>query len=750
MNDIGIDIDIGNHSEPTKERTPNGLSPTNQSMSPYSDDGDNNKSGNRSMRFFDIDVEDDSIVHDQLPSVEEAKANSHFDATTTTTTMTRRQQRKTTTLRWLYLMWGIVIVVVLAAVLSNRGSTPGTGNPPGTPQSSSNNNNSSRDSDSDSEYQAAVESVTNTVPLSHHDAFLDPESPQSQALQWMLHEDALQLPLPTTRTDPFVQRYVVAVLVFAVTTNESTTTSLPQQLANNNIHTRDIFGLLSGVHECEWTSEWNRAEPFIDGGEELYEMEEGVVVALGILCGFKDNTLGDHGFSNLSVTGIHFQRSGLDGELPHELEGLEHLVTLNLANNQIRGKVPPMPYLTDLSLAYNHLTGELPDHFSEMTRLRSLSLSENSFEGTLPQKFAALKDLEILALSGNQLTGGLKEVYTLTNLQELYLSYNYFEDRLSNDAFAEMSSLRVIDAKDNRISGPLPNALWKLTRLEVIDFHKNALDGHFNNVVVEGHPLKYLDLSRNILGGGLPTSISNLEGLTHLDVSYNRFDSIIPQGQSHLAGLTKMKTLLLTEDDGIGPQPLPDWLRGMTDIEQLSFRLTSRTGTIPTWFGELTMLELLDLDWNHISGTIPTELGLLTNLRYLMLNRNYLTGTVPTVVSFLPHLKLLMLDTNRFDQDSSVRIGDEDICSGQDLGDTGVTNGNNRFGRIDALIADCGRLVEGVPTEQKVDCPCCTNCCWDSAERCNMKDWIIDLEEEYRSAYDRYEYEFDDTYYVPL
>jgi Leucine-rich repeat (LRR) protein len=714
--------DNGNHSEPKKKRTHIGLSPTNQIVSPYSDDGDNksDNSNSKSMRFFDIDVEEDGIdvVHDQLPSVEEAKANSHFDATTT------RRQRKKKKLRW-YVLWGIVIVGVLAALSGSLAMGK------------------------QSRYQTAVELVTNTVRLSHQDAFLDPKSPQSQALQWMLHEDALQLPLPTTRTDPFVQRYVVAVLVFAVTTKATTTTtqdlSSSQQEKKNN--TREIFGLLSGVHECEWNSEWNRVE--IDGEIEIEINVEGVL-RLGIICGFSDETWSDHGFSNQSVTDILFKRSGLDGELPPELELLEHLSRVDLANNQIKGKVPPMPYLTDLSLAYNHLTGYLPDHFSEMTRLRSLSLSENAFQGSLPQKFADLTDLEILALNGNQLTGGLEEVYSLTNLEELYLAYNYFEDHLSNDAFEELSSLRVIDAKDNRLSGPLPDALWKLTHLEVIDFHKNALDGHINNVIAEGHPLKYLDLSRNLLGGGLPSSISNLEGLTHLDVSYNRLDAIIPPGGSHLAGMTKMRTLLLTEDDGIGPQPLPEWLRGMTDLEQLSFRLTSRTGTIPTWFGELTKLELLDLDWNHISGTIPTELGLLTHLRYLMLNRNYLTGTVPTAVSYLPHLKLLMLDTNRFDLDSSVRIGDEDVCSGEEQEFLDGSASGNNYGRIEDLIADCGRLIEGVPTEKEVDCPCCTNCCWDSAQRCNMKDWIIELEEEYRSAYDRYEYDFDDAFYVPV
>jgi hypothetical protein len=272
-----------------------------------------------------------------------------------------------------------------------------------------------------------------------------------------------------------------------------------------------------------------------------------------------------------------------------------------------------------------------------------------------------------------------------------------------------------------------------LTHLEVIDFHKNSLDGHINNVIVENHPLKYLDVSNNILGGGLPTSISNLNGLTHLDVSYNRLEARIPN--DHLKRMTNMRTLLLTEEDGTGPQPIPDWIRGMTDLKQLSFRLTARTGTIPTWFGELTQLELLDLDWNHISGTIPTELGLLTNLKYLMLNRNWLTGTVPTVVSFLPNLKVLMLDTNGFDRD--IRTGDEDVCGAQGVG------------RIESLIADCGVVEDGVLLEQEVECPCCTNCCWDSAHNCNMKDWIIELETEYRSTYDRCQYDFDDAYYVP-
>eukprot|EP00535_Pseudo-nitzschia_heimii_P009866 CAMPEP_0197174588 /NCGR_PEP_ID=MMETSP1423-20130617/1040_1 /TAXON_ID=476441 /ORGANISM="Pseudo-nitzschia heimii, Strain UNC1101" /LENGTH=700 /DNA_ID=CAMNT_0042623531 /DNA_START=93 /DNA_END=2195 /DNA_ORIENTATION=- len=656
-------------------------------------DHSNISGNNKNMRFFDIDVEEDQVGHDQLPSVEEVKANAHFDDAMRRPTRNKRRNRKLPLLLCAIVIAGAFVMGSLAS--SKR-----------------------------KQRQTAIASVTKTVRISHPDVFLDSNSPQSRALDWMIYDDEMKLSLPAKKTDPFVQRYVIAVFVFALTTEN---TKITTALSKNS--TRDSFDLLSDAHECDWNSEWDRVDLFDKLGDIVNQR-----VTLGIICGFSNEILNDDAISTGSVTGILLPRSGLEGELPPELEVLRYLTRLDLNNNQIRGKIPTLPYLNDLSLAYNQLSGNLPDHFSQMTRLRSLSLSGNAFQGYVPIRFSALTDLNILALNENQLTGGLEEIYPLTNLEELYLSKNSFEDHLSHGSFKELSGLRVIDLKNNRISGPLPNALWKLTNLEVIDFHKNAIDGHINDVIVEGHPLKYLDVSNNFLGGGLPSTVSHLTSLTHLDVSYNRLDTRL--SQTHLAGMTKMKSLLLTEEDGLGPQPITEWLRGMTDLEQVSFRLTARTGTLPTWFGELTRLQLLDLDWNHISGTIPTELGRLTNLRYLMLNRNLMTGTVPTVVSYLPHLKILMLDTNEFDR--VVLTGDEDVCELEGFD-----------GRIDHLVADCGRMDKGVPVEREVVCPCCTDCCWDSLQRCNMKDSIIELEEEYRSSYDRYEYDFDGAYYVP-
>ena len=693
----------GDESGPTKQNDIE-ISPTiSSSYSDNVDDGEecdspffdhSNISGNsKNMQFFDIDVEGDHVDHDQLPSVEEIKANAHFDAARRGTMRNERRNKKLQLLLFAIFISG-------AFVLGSRASRK-------------------RD-----QRQTAIAAVTKTVRISHPDVFLDSNSPQSRALDWMIYEDEMKLSLPVKKTDPFVQRYILAVLVFALTTEN---TKITTALSQNN--TRDSFDLLSDTHECEWNSEWDRVDAFDKIGNVVNER-----VMLGIICGFSNEIWNDDAISTGSVTGIILPRSGLEGELPPELQILSSLTRLDLNNNLIKGKIPTMPYLNDLSLAYNQLTGNLPDHFSEMTRLRSLSLSGNAFEGNLPLQFITLTDLKILALNENQLSGGLEELYRLTNLEELYLANNSFEDQLSHGSFKELTDLRVIDVKNNRISGPLPNALWKLTNLEVIDFHQNAIDGHINDVIVEGHPLKYLDASNNLLGGGFPSTVSYLTSLTHLDVSYNRLDTRL--SPTHLAGMTKMRTLLLTEEDGLGPQPIPEWLRGMTDLEQVSFRLATRTGTIPTWFGELTRLELLDLDWNHISGTIPTELGRLTNLKYLMLNRNLMTGTVPTAVSYLPHLKILMLDTNEFDR--VVLTGDEDVCSLEQFD-----------GRIDHLIADCGRTDNGVPIGREVECPCCTECCWDGLERCNMKDWIIELEEEYRGRYDRYEYNFDRAYFIP-
>ncbi|KAL3908969.1 MAG: hypothetical protein SGILL_008275 [Bacillariaceae sp.] len=646
------------------------------------------------MEFSDVPFEDDddemeetttvTTTHDQLPTVEEIKAKVFLDREHQQGTSDYEKQRQRRTMTWVAVIALCLISVIGLFVMGAK------------------RHNQS----------VAITAVTQTVRISSPDAFQDADSPQSKALHWMLHQDPLQLPLPTQFSDPFVQRYIVAVLVYSVQPPSMT-------------EARKEFSFLTDKHECLWNSDWKSLSD--------YDKDESATTTLGVVCEDipseedenepVDGHDEDEG-QRLIVTSILLPSAGLQGDLPPELESLTSLQHLSMNNNQIKGSLPVIPSLRFLNLAHNVLTGYLPDIFSEMTRLETLSMSENVLQGSLPSSFAALTNLKILAMNGNQLTGGMAEIYQLTNLEELYLSYNSFEDHLSNGSFHTLLNLKVLDMKNNRLAGPLPDALWNMTKLEVVDFHHNALDGHINNVIIPNHPLKYLDVSSNILGGGLPPTTSNLRHLTHLDVSYNRFNLVLPD---YLANLTKMQTLMLTENDMFGPKPLPSWIRGMTDLQHLSFRLTSRTGTLPTWFGELTKLELLDLDWNHISGTIPSELGNLKRLKFFMLNRNLMNGNIPTEVSSLPNLKMLMVDNNGFS-------GQLDACQ--------VTN----------LVADCGDPDIGCPDcnsdTQRIACPCCTSCCYANAQRCNMQDWNVEIDDEYRGDYGQYGYSFDGVTYV--
>jgi Leucine-rich repeat (LRR) protein len=543
---------------------------------------------------------------------------------------------------------------------------------------------------------AAARHYLELADISQAARFADAHSPQSKALKWMVQEDPRHLQLgqedPNTDTNididantdantdaaDFVQRYVVAVFIEALVPVEA----------------RDSFYFFSGQHECDWNSEWYRSDAS--------------VVTMGIMCDDQQH-----------VTDIVLQTVGLEGDIPLEIYFLPRLSTLALDVNHIGGAVPMIPTLTSLSLAYNELTGEIPTYVGLMTNLEDLTLSENLLQGTIPGDIEKLANLKILALDGNDLTSGLHSVYHLVHLEEIYLGFNTLEDGLDNASFQKLTNLNVLDLKNNKLHGPFPDALWTLTNLQVVDFHFNALDGHINDLA-RAHPIQFLDVSENFLGGGLPASMGNfMTDLTHLDLTSNRFEKELP---TDLAALTKMESLLLSDNSEFGPQPIPEWLQGMTNLRNLSLKLTARTGTIPDWFYEsLTNLETLDLDWNHISGTIATGMGNLSNLQHLLLNRNLLDGTIPTQLSQLPKLKMLMVDNNQF-------VGKLDAC------------------QVEMLVADCGDPDDGCPDCQsltmEVNCPCCTTCCYDGDQHCNRENWLTEIEVAWRDDYDEGAYTF--------
>ncbi|GAB4832527.1 hypothetical protein Ancab_006549 [Ancistrocladus abbreviatus] len=117
------------------------------------------------------------------------------------------------------------------------------------------------------------------------------------------------------------------------------------------------------------------------------------------------------------------------GKVPCELSSLSSLQILNLANNNLSGRIPAC--LGDLKAmakrqtidhylfyakyrgteapaswkAWNSLVGEIPEELMKLSGMLVLNLSRNQISGQIPKSISALSDLSSIDLSNNNLSG---------------------------------------------------------------------------------------------------------------------------------------------------------------------------------------------------------------------------------------------------------------------------------------------------------------------------------------------------------
>lgn len=269
--------------------------------------------------------------------------------------------------------------------------------------------------------------------------------------------------------------------------------------------------------------------------------------------------------------------------------GTGRVERIELPFNRLNGRLPPtfnaLDALQVLDLGNNWLDDVLPSNLHELAQLRELRLSNNDFNGTFednaafPPWLASMTSLEVLDIKNNRYAGAFPpNLEALINLKELRL--------------------------DNFNSAPFPD-LQAMDQLEILDFSGGRLEGGIPPWIGELSTLLILDLRNSSLDGVLPESLGELGQLEQLRLGFNSFEGRIPASLGHLSNLQLL-------DIGSGPGGAR-WL----------------TGPIPSSFTLLNNLIELDLFWQALSGPIPSGLGQLAKLRRINLAGNDLSGPLP-------------------------------------------------------------------------------------------------------------------------
>ncbi|KAL6906253.1 hypothetical protein ACP4OV_003854 [Aristida adscensionis] len=352
-----------------------------------------------------------------------------------------------------------------------------------------------------------------------------------------------------------------------------------------------------------------------------------------------------------NLTDVALARNNLTGELPAALLGgaaATVVRSFDVSGNNLSGNISGMSLagtLTRLDLSGNRLTGGIPPALSGCSGLRTLNLSYNGLTGPIPASVAGIAGLEALDVSSNHLTGAIPGAIgdACATLQILKVSRN----NISGPIPASLSScraLRVLDAADNKLTGAIPGAvLGNLTSLESLLLSNNFISGTLPGTVSSCAALRVADLSSNKISGELPAALCapGATALEELRLPDNLLTGTVPPG---LANCSRLRVIDLSINYLRGA--IPPELGRLRGLEQLVMWFNGLDGRIPPELGQCRRLRTLILNNNFIGGDIPAELFNCTGLEWVSLTSNRLTGAIRPEFGRLTRLAVLQLANN--------------------------------------------------------------------------------------------------------
>ncbi|XP_019622158.1 PREDICTED: uncharacterized protein LOC109468350 [Branchiostoma belcheri] len=230
---------------------------------------------------------------------------------------------------------------------------------------------------------------------------------------------------------------------------------------------------------------------------------------------------------------------------------------------------------------------------------------------SLPEELFTLTELQHLYISDNLLTSLPEDLTRLTEVVRLDLNRNKL--RTFPEVLLKMAQLRDLNLGENDFTS-LPSDIGKLIKLRKLWLRRLSLTT-LPIAVCFLRNLRTLNLHGNILTS-LDDAIVNLGDLTTLDASSNQFSRFPKQ----ICALTTLQRLYMGQLHG------------------------NKCKVIPDAIGNLTQLTVLAVD-NNVLTSLPATIGQLENLETLHAHRNKLTA-IPEEISNLTKLQSLWLYGN--------------------------------------------------------------------------------------------------------
>ncbi|KAJ8541253.1 hypothetical protein K7X08_002069 [Anisodus acutangulus] len=351
---------------------------------------------------------------------------------------------------------------------------------------------------------------------------------------------------------------------------------------------------------------------------------------------------------------LELSMNHLTGEIPVGITKLKKLWQLELYENELTGKLPvgfgnlssleyfdastnylygdlseirKLDHLVSLQLLQNQFSGEVPEELGEFKKLVNVSLYTNEFTGQLPQKLGSWANFDFIDVSENNFSGPIPpDMCKMGTMRGLLILQNNFAGEIP-ESYANCTTMERIRVSKNSLSGKIPAGIWGLPKLQIIDIAMNGFEGSMTSDIGRAKSLGEICVANNRLSGKIPSEISNASALVRINCSNNQFSGEIP---ASIGELKKIGNLYLQNNKFSGS--IPDSLGSCVSLSEINMANNSLSGSIPVSLGSLPTLTSLNLSENQLSGQIPTSLSYL-KLNLLDFSNNQLSGAIPDSLS---------------------------------------------------------------------------------------------------------------------